>query len=152
MAIPALVTPATPASVFDIGKRLVGLLEQAEQECGDGRLPDTVRGRLADALEALRVRLAPSKERNPRSLFDIDERLVDLMDQVEEAVAGGGEVPEKLAQEINLELFRMKIDRPDCRVNLDLSQRSLRAQPEYIFPTLRLVFPFEHIGSVNKWN
>jgi hypothetical protein len=31
-------------------------------------------------------------------LFDIDERLVDLMDQVEEAVAEGGEVSEELVQ------------------------------------------------------
>jgi hypothetical protein len=90
MAIPALVAPPPPESVFDIGKRLVGLLEQAEQECGDERLTDTVRDRLTDALEALRVRLVPTRERDPRSLFDIDERLVDLMDQVEEAVAGGG--------------------------------------------------------------
>jgi hypothetical protein len=64
MAIPALVAPPPPESVFDIGKRLVGLLEQAEQECGDERLPDSVRDRLADALEALRVSLAPRKERD----------------------------------------------------------------------------------------
>jgi hypothetical protein len=99
MAIPALVTPSPPESVFDIGKRLVGLLEQAEQECGDERLTDTVR--------------VPTRERDPRSLFDIDERLVDLMDQVEEAVAESGEVPEELVQEINdyLEAFRTKVDR-----------------------------------------
>ena len=113
MAIPALITPSPPESVFDIGKRLAGLLEQAEQECVDERLPNTVRDRLADALEALRVRLAPRKERDPRSLFDIDERLMDLMNQVEDAVADGGEIPQQLVQEINdyLEAFRTKVDR-----------------------------------------
>jgi hypothetical protein len=113
MAIPALVTPSPPESVFDIGKRLAGLLEQAEQECVDQRLPDTVRDRLADALEALRVRLAPRKERDPRSLFEIDERLVELMDQVEDATADGGDIPQELVQEIDdyLEAFRTKVDR-----------------------------------------
>jgi len=77
MAIPVLVAQSQPESVFEIGKRLAALLEQAEQEAVSGRLPDTIRDRLADTIEALRVRVAPRKERDPRSLFDIDERLVE---------------------------------------------------------------------------
>lgn len=51
-------------------------------------------------------------ERDPRSLFDIDERLVDLMDRAEEA-AEAGDIPQELLQEINdyLEAFRTKVDR-----------------------------------------
>ena len=112
MAIAVLAPPSPPESILDIGKRLAGLLEQAEQEAVNGRLPDTVRDRLADAVEALRVRVARKTERDPRSLFDIDERLVDLMDQVEDAVADGGEIPQELVKEINdyLEAFRTKVD------------------------------------------
>jgi hypothetical protein len=113
MAIPILVAQSPTESVFDIGKRLAGLLEQAEQEAGDGQLPDSFRERLTDTVEALRVRVTRRTERDPRSLFDIDERLVDLMDQVEEASADGGEIPQELVQEINdyLEAFRTKVDR-----------------------------------------
>jgi hypothetical protein len=52
-------------------------------------------------------------ERDPRSLFDLDDRLIDLMDRIEEATAEGGEVPPELGQEINeyLEAFRGKVDR-----------------------------------------
>jgi len=113
MATPMLVAQSPPESVFDIGKRLAGLLEQAEQEAVGGPFPDAFRQRLMDTVEALRVRMAPRKERDPRSLFDIDERLMDLMNQVEDAVADGGEIPQQLVQEINdyLEAFRTKVDR-----------------------------------------
>jgi hypothetical protein len=112
MGIAVLAAPSSSESVFEIGKRLAGL-EQAEEHAVEGQLPDAVRDRLADALEALRVRLARRTERDPQSLFDIDERLIDLMDQAEEAVAGGGEIPQELLQEINdyLEAFRTKVDR-----------------------------------------
>jgi hypothetical protein len=108
-----LVAQSHPDSVFEIGKRLAELLEQAEHEAVNGRLPDTIRDRLADTIEALRVRLAPRKERDPRSLFDIDERLVELMDQAEEATSDDGEIPQELVREINdyLEAFRTKVDR-----------------------------------------
>jgi hypothetical protein len=48
-----------------------------------------------------------------RSLFDLDERLIDLMDRAEEESAETGEVPEEVAQEIMdyLEAFRSKVDR-----------------------------------------
>ena len=113
MAISVLAPPSPPESVLDIGKRLAGLLEQAEQEVLSGQLPASLRERLTDTVEALRVRLSRKNGRDPRSLFDIDERLVDLMDQVEEAVADDGEVPQELVHEINdyLEAFRTKVDR-----------------------------------------
>ena len=113
MAIAVLAPPSPRESVLDIGKRLAGLLEQAQQEAVDGQLPDAFLERLGDTVEALRVRLSRKNERDPQSLFDIDERLVDLMDQVEEAVADGGEIPQELVQEINdyLEAFRTKVDR-----------------------------------------
>jgi hypothetical protein len=113
MAIAVLAPLSPPESLFDIGKRLARLLEQAEEEAAGGQLPDSLRERLTDTVEALRVRVARKTERDPRSLFDIDEGLVDLMDQVEEAVADGGEIPQELVQEINdyLEAFRTKVDR-----------------------------------------
>ena len=53
-----------------------------------------------------------SAERDPRSLFDLDERLIELMDRAEEA-AERETIPEDLLQEINdyLEAFRNKVDR-----------------------------------------
>src|SRR5262245_42383843 len=51
-------------------------------------------------------------ERDPKSLFDLDERMIELMDCAEDA-AEQGEVPPELVQEINdyLEAFRTKVDR-----------------------------------------
>ncbi|MCZ2077711.1 MAG: siphovirus Gp157 family protein [Bryobacterales bacterium] len=67
--------------------------------------------RLADAVEALRSRVVRKPERDPRSLFDLDERLIDLMECAEEA-SEGGEIPQELIEEINdyLEAFRTKVD------------------------------------------
>ena len=47
------------------------------------------------------------------SLFEIDERLAELIDRAEEAAVEGGEIPQELTQEIDayLEAFRTKIDR-----------------------------------------
>lgn len=113
MAAAILATPLSSESTFDIGKRLAKSLEQAEQETVDGQLPDSIRDRIADLVEALRRRLVHKTERDPRSLFDLDERLIELMDQAEEAVAGGEEIPQELLQEINdyFEAFRTKVDR-----------------------------------------
>jgi len=113
MTTAPLVAPSPPESLFDIGKRLAGLLEQAEQDAFGGQLPDAVRERLADAVEALRLRVVRKTERDPHSLLDIDERLIELMDQAEEALAGGGEISQELLQEINdyLEAFKTKVDR-----------------------------------------
>jgi len=101
-----------PESVFDIGDRLEELLKQARQETNDGTLPACVRARLADTVEVLRSRLVSKTERDPRSLFDLDERLVELLDSADEA-AEVGEVPPDLLQEINdyLEAFQTKVDR-----------------------------------------
>ena len=54
-----------------------------------------------------------STVRDPRSLFDIDERLVELMDQVADAAADGQEPPSELIEEINeyIEAFQSKVDR-----------------------------------------
>ena len=112
MALAAMPTIASE-STFDIGKRLAGLLEEAEQDTMGGELPENVRDRIADLVESLRRRLARNTERDPRSLFDLDERLIELMDQVEDAAAEHGEIPPELLQEINdyIEAFRTKVDR-----------------------------------------
>ena len=54
-----------------------------------------------------------STVRDPRSLFDIDERLVELMDQVVDTAADGQEPPSELIEEINeyIEAFHSKVDR-----------------------------------------
>ena len=51
--------------------------------------------------------------RDPRSLFDIDERLVELMDQVADVAADGQEPPSELIEEINeyIEAFHSNVDR-----------------------------------------
>ena len=54
-----------------------------------------------------------STVRDPRSLFDIDERLIELMDQVADAAADGLEPSSELIEEINeyIEAFQAKVDR-----------------------------------------
>jgi hypothetical protein len=54
-----------------------------------------------------------STVRDPRSLFDIDERLVELMDQVADAAADGQDPPAELIEVINeyIEAFQSKVDR-----------------------------------------
>ena len=110
MATVETIVPAS--SVFEIGDRVVRLLKEARQEAGNGAIPESVSARLADSLEALRSRLIQKSERDPRSLFDLDERLIELMNCAEEAAAGGG-ISQELLQEINdyLEAFRTKVDR-----------------------------------------
>lgn len=103
----------SPESALELGKRLVTLLEDAERDATGGQLPETAREHLADLVEALRRRLAVKASRDPRSLFDLDERLIALMDQVEEAAPEGSEIPQELVQEINdyFEAFRTKVDK-----------------------------------------
>ncbi len=86
MAVPIAIRPAEAESIFDVGRRLNSLLEEAERQTTEGQLPESARSRLADVLDALRVRLGRKTERDPRSLFDLDEQLVELMDRVEEAL------------------------------------------------------------------
>jgi hypothetical protein len=66
----------------------------------------------ADTAEAPRSHPPQKPERDPRSLFDLDERLIELMERAEEA-AEEGEIPQELREEINdyLEAFRTKVDR-----------------------------------------
>ncbi len=112
MATTLSVCPKTSESVFDIAKRLADLMEGAAAESIDGKLPEGTRERATDLVEALRRLVVVRPERDSRSLFDIDERLVDLMDRIEEA-AEAGEIPQELLQEGNdyLEAFRTKVDR-----------------------------------------
>lgn len=112
MAATLSVLPNTSESVFDVAKRLADLMEEAAAESVGGKIPEGARERVADLVEALRKHVAARPERDPRSLLDIDERLVDLMDRVEET-AEGGDIPEELLQEANdyLEAFRTKVDR-----------------------------------------
>ncbi len=51
--------------------------------------------------------------REPRSLFELDDRLIELMDRAEEAVESVGFVPDELTQEINdyIDAWRSKVDR-----------------------------------------
>jgi hypothetical protein len=103
---------ASSESVFDIGDRLTGLLKEARQESIGGAIPGNVLARLADVVETLRSRVAHKADRDPRSLFDLDERLVELLECADEA-AQVGEIPQELLLEINdyLEAFQRKVDR-----------------------------------------
>jgi hypothetical protein len=111
MATVETIVPASAESVFDIGDRVMRLLKEAQQ-ADNGVIPENVSARLADSLEALRSRLIQKAERDPRSLFDLDERLIELMNCAEEAAENGG-ISQELLQEINdyLEVFRTKVDR-----------------------------------------
>ncbi len=76
-------------------------------------MPQNLRCRIADVPEALRSRLTSGAEREHRSLFDLDERLIELMDRLEDSIAEAGEAPPELQQEIGdyLEAIRTKVDR-----------------------------------------
>lgn len=105
-------TAVTESSVFELGDLLTRLLEHARQEAASGGIREGVLARLADTVEALRSRLSQKVERDPRALFDLDERLIELLERAEEA-AEAGEIPQELLQEMNdyLEAFRTKVDR-----------------------------------------
>ncbi len=112
MAATLSVFPTVSESVFDVARRLNELMQGAAAESVDGKLSGELRERVAELVEALRKHVASKPERDPRSLFDIDERLVDLMDRIEEATESG-DIPQELVQEANdyLEAFRTKVDR-----------------------------------------
>jgi hypothetical protein len=99
-----------PESVFEIGKRLTELLMQEEADSDGDSLADSARERIGNVTEALRTRVIRRRERDLRSLFDLDEELIELMDRVEDATAYGREVPAELLQEVNdyLEAFERK--------------------------------------------
>src|SRR5213594_3894444 len=99
-------------SIFDLGDRLAGLLQQIREHTVHDEVPESSLSRLADAVEALRSRLVRKAEHDPRSLFDLDQRLIELMDCAEEA-AEQGEIPQDLLDAINdyLEAYQTKVDR-----------------------------------------
>src|SRR5438094_10388561 len=99
-------------SIFDLGDRLAGLLQQIRERTVHDEIPESSLSRLADVVEALRSRLVRKAEHDPRSLFDLDQRLIELMDCAEEA-AEQGEIPQDLLDEINdyLEAYQTKVDR-----------------------------------------
>jgi Siphovirus Gp157 len=99
-------------SIFDLGERLARLLHDAKEETVDDTIPETSLSRLADIAEAFRLRLARRTDPDPRSLFDLDERLIELLDCAEEA-AEQGEIPQDVLDQLNdyLEAFHTKVDR-----------------------------------------
>ncbi len=112
MATAEPIVTRSAESVFDIGDRLTGLLKAARQEAVGEVIPGDVLARLADVIETLRSRVVHKSERDPRSLFDLDERLIELLEGADEA-AQVGEIPQELLLEINdyLEAFQTKVDR-----------------------------------------
>ena len=98
-------------SVRELTRRLA---QSASDLCPEsGELGESDRARLFDQVEVLRSRLGRTTERDPRSLFDIDERLVDLMDRIEGAAAENPVLPAELLQEATdyVEVFQSKVDR-----------------------------------------
>jgi hypothetical protein len=100
-------------SVFELGQRLTDLLSEASHNVTGDLLPDPFRERVADLAESIRRRTSKRAERDPRSLFDLDDRFVELMDRADEEASETGEVPKEVAAEIAdyLEAFRTKVDR-----------------------------------------
>src|SRR6266705_2675348 len=107
------VVHGTPETVSGLSRRLAELLEQSESEGVQGQLPDATREQATGLVEALRRRIVRKPDRDHRSLFDLDDRLIELMGLVEEAADDGGEISKELAQEIDtyLEAYRLKVDR-----------------------------------------
>ena len=103
----------TEESVFGLVERLTQLLSDTNQEVSCEQLPDTIRERVADLAEAIRRRTARTWQRDPRSLFELDDRFIDLMDRAEEEVECSGEISAELLVEITeyLDAFRSKVDR-----------------------------------------
>lgn len=103
----------TEESVFGLVERLAQILSDAKQEMSCEQLPDAIRERVADLADTIRRRTAKRSERDPRSLFELDDRFIDLMDRAEEEAESKGEVSAELLLEITeyLDAFRSKVDR-----------------------------------------
>ena len=104
------VMPVASEPVSCLSRRLADLLAQGE---ADGiQLPDAAREQATVLVEALRRRILRKPDRDHRSLFDLDDRLIELMGLVEEAADTGTEISAELAQEIDtyLEAYRLKVD------------------------------------------
>lgn len=104
--------PITPETVSGLSRRLAELLEGSESDGVQGQLPDAIREQAIGLVEVLRRRIVRKPDRDHRSLFDLDDRLIELMSLVEEATDAGGEISKELAQEIDtyLEAYRLKVD------------------------------------------
>lgn len=107
------IVPVIPETVTGLSRRLADLIEQSEPEGLQGQLPDAAREQATGLMEALRRRIVRKPDRDHRSLFDLDDRLIELMGLVEEAADAGGEISKELSQEIDtyLEAYRLKVDR-----------------------------------------
>ena len=106
------IVPVMPETVSALARRLAELLDQSQLEGAQGQLPDATREQAAGLVEVLRRRIVRRPDRDHRSLFDLDDRLIELMSLVEEAADAGGEISKELAQEIDtyLEAYRLKVD------------------------------------------
>jgi hypothetical protein len=103
------VVPVAAETASSLSRRLAEMLEQS----GDGSaLPDAARDHAAVLVEALRRRIVRRAERDHRSLFDLDDRLIELMGMVEEAAEAGIEISAELAHDIDayLDAYRSKVD------------------------------------------
>jgi len=94
-------------SIFDLGDRLATLLHQIREQTVHDEIPETCLSRLADTVEVLRSRLVRRTERDPRSLFELDQRLIELMDRAEDT-AEQGEIPQDLLEKSTLTSRRSK--------------------------------------------
>ncbi|MEQ1947377.1 MAG: siphovirus Gp157 family protein [Bryobacteraceae bacterium] len=105
--------PVLPETVSGLSRRLADLIEQTESEGIQGELSDATREQAVGLVEALRRRIIRKPDHDHRSLFDLDDRLIELMGLVEEAADAGAEISKELSQEIDtyLEAYRLKVDR-----------------------------------------
>ena len=103
------VLPAAQESAAELACRLAGLIQSGDQHS----MSEAVRDQVTVLLDALRSRVVRKPERDHRSLFELDDRLIELMGQVEEAAEGRTEISAELAHEIDtyLEAYRHKVDR-----------------------------------------
>lgn len=103
------VLPVVQESTAELARRLANLIGDGDQHS----MPEAVRDQVAVLLDALRSRVVRKSERDHRSLFELDDRLIELMGQVEEAAEAGTEITPELAEEIDtyLEAHRRKVDR-----------------------------------------
>ena len=68
---------AAPESVSGLSRRLAELLERSESEGVQGLVPDAAREQATDLVEALRRRIIRKPDRDHRSLFELDDRLIE---------------------------------------------------------------------------
>ena len=112
VTMPGTVIPPEE-SVYDLGQRLSEILAECGQTASGGEVPEAIRDRVADIVEAIRRRIARRAERDLRSLFDLDDRFIELMDRADAESEEPGGVSETLLREITdyIEAFRNKVDR-----------------------------------------